>query len=104
MWVCRSTFIRSLYHEHRPTFSSRAQLLAAVELLDHRLDLLADVGRLERRVVQDVAAGTAVPAEVVRAFGELRDLDDEADGAGGALRRVRHSGRQQEQLARADRH
>ena len=41
---------------------------------------------------------------MVCAAGELRHLDDEADGAGGALRRMRHAGRQQEQLALFDRH
>src|SRR3954462_15107970 len=104
MWVCRSTFILSLYPKHRTTFLAGAQRRAALELLDHRLDLLAEVHRLEGGVVEQVAALAAVPAQVVRAAGELRHLDDQADGPGRALRRVRHARRQQEQLALADRH
>ena len=61
-------------------------------------------GDLDELFVELRAAVLAVPLEAVELAGAARALDDQAHGVGGAPRRVRHVGRQQEDLAFADRH
>ena len=81
---------------HQRQLRSREELLklggpqrrGTLELLDDRLDLLPQVDRLEGGVVQDAVALAAVPAQVVRAAGELRHLHHQADRPRRALRRV----------------
>src|SRR5262245_55810820 len=112
MCVWRSTFMLAkpthgggwawLYREHRLAVLAGAQFGAAVELLEHRLDLRADVIRLERRIVYDRAALLAVPAEVMIGGKRLRLFHNQADGPSRPLRRVWHAGRQQKNLPLPD--
>ena len=59
---------------------------------------------LEELLVQALSAALAIPLEAVELPGAARALDHQSHGVGGALRRVRQLRRDEQHLARADRH
>src|SRR5262245_59380324 len=110
MWVCRSmvngvaTGRRLSGSGRRRRRSERAARLAGaqgpvgVHLLQHRLELRAEVADVQRRLVQHRPALRAVPAEAIDVALGARALHHHADGVRPALRRVRHQRRQQEDV------
>src|SRR5687767_7826631 len=75
---------------------------AAEEPLEHRRQLLLDVGDPDEFLVELVAAVLAIPLKAVALTGAARALDDEAHGIRGPPRRMRHVRRQQEDLTLVD--
>src|ERR1700687_3951619 len=95
MCVCKSILSIS-DREHGFARLTGAQLLAAGKLLDHRLDLFAEVGREKLRIVHDRSALPAIPTQMVVFLERLRLPNGEARGVRRPLRRMRRLGRQQE--------
>src|SRR5690606_29443695 len=71
-----------------------AQPLAAVEGLEHAEEVLLDVLEVEELLVELAVAALAEPHQPVVLMRQAAALDDQADGAFGALRRMRHPRRQ----------
>src|SRR5207237_9055370 len=76
--------------------------LVAVEPLEQRRQLRDDVADVDELLVQLRPALLAVPLEAIHLAGLPLLLDHQPDGVGRPARRVRHPGRQQEDLALAD--
>src|SRR5579884_1976100 len=83
---------------------ARARRDGTVEALEHCGEIGLDVPQHEEFLVQLVVAAFAEPQQTVLLVRQALALDDQADRAGHALRRVRHARRQIEDLAGADRH
>src|SRR5438270_190602 len=81
-----------------------ALVQAREEAVEHRRELLLDVGEREELLVQALTAALAVPLEPIELARAPGPLDHEPDGVSGPLRRVRHFGRNEEHLTLADRH
>src|SRR5256884_423366 len=81
-----------------------ALVQAREEAVEHRRELLLDVGEREELLVQALTAALAVPLEPIELARTAGPLDHEPDGVSGPLRRVRHFGRNEEHLTLADRH
>src|SRR5450432_4812760 len=83
---------------HRPAVPARALCLAGEEAVKHGRELLLDVGEHEELLVQLLTAALAVPLEPILFPGTPDPFDDQPDRACGALRGVRYSGGQQQDL------
>src|SRR3982074_144210 len=77
---------------------------AREEALEYRRKLLFDIGEREELLVQALTAVLAVPLEAIELAGAAGTLDHQAHGVGGALRRMRHVGRNQQHFAGTDWH
>ena len=91
-----------LFH-HRAAAATGAVRGGAEEPIEDGRQLGFDIGDFGEFLVELLAAVLAVPLEAVAFARAAGALDDQAHGIGGAARRVRHVGRQQEDLAFADR-
>src|SRR2546428_8836543 len=114
MWVWTSTFtgvataVASLPGWGRrlhdgAALATGSQRLVRVEALDHRLELGGEVGDSHRRLVEDLAAPLAVPAERLCLARLSLALDHQPDRSRPAHRAMGHEGRKQEHLAFVDR-
>src|SRR5712691_2276924 len=88
---------------HGAALLARAERLARVEVLDDRLELGAEIVDVQRRIVEDLAASLAVPAQGFRLVRLPESLDDHPDRPGLAHRAVRDQRGQEEDVALADR-
>src|SRR5690606_22270397 len=80
-----------------------AQVVGAVEALEHAEEILLDVAQVEEFLVELVVAAFAEPHQPVVLVRQPLALDHQADRTFRALWRMRHARRQQEGLAGADR-
>src|SRR5215831_6854772 len=77
---------------------------AREETLEHRRELLLDIGELEELLVQKLPAALAVPLEAIELTRAPHTFDHQAHGVGRTLRGVRQLRRYEQHLAGADRH
>src|SRR5215469_5979092 len=90
--------------QHGAAMSAGTARCAREEALEHRRELLLDVGQRKELLVQQLAAALAVPLKTVQLTRTARPFDDQAHGVGGALRGVWQVGRDEQYLAGTNRH
>src|SRR5438105_6315993 len=116
MWVWTSTFTADALAAAGPglpgprrwlqdgaAFLASPKRLVGVEALDHGFELDTEVGDPQRRLVEDLAAPVAVPAEGLRLPWLPLTLDHQPDRPRRAHRAVGDERREQQHLALADR-
>src|SRR5271170_6156033 len=89
---------------HRSATRTGAFRHAGKEALEHRRELLLDVGQREELLVQLLAAALAVPLKAIQFPRLARALDDQTHRVRWPLRRVRQAWGDEQHFAGADRY
>ena len=85
-----------------PAIFASAELFGSVELFEDRLHLRSNIGHEEILFVDFAAAFGAIPKQTTSYAGLPYLFDDEADGIGFALRRMRNFAGQKENFTFLD--
>src|SRR5947208_14674011 len=90
----RACTLRALHDGAAPRAGARVQ--ARGEAVEHRRELLLDVGEREELLLQALTAPLAVPLEPIELARAAGPLELEPAGVRGSLRRLRHLRRSEE--------